>query len=296
MVIGSPPCTMFSSLQNLSKGKRNKAEFEKAMKGAKEHVKFCLEIYKMQMYAGRYFLREHPDAASSWNMLEVVDLVAHADVNVVTCDMCAYGLKVTDKSGEALVEKRTKLMSNPAEVLKRVGLQCKNRTAQSEGEKHRHADTTCGRAKKCQVYPKEFCRAVCAGIAAQKRLRNLGLTALPLMSLSAMASMSTPSEDLHESGNIEAYDDLTGAEIDPALMKEARREEIKFFRGRKVYEKVDVAESWKVTGAGPIGVRWVDINKGDSTNPKYRSRLVAKEFNTGVRPDLYAATPPSECY
>ena len=29
--------------------------------------------------------------------------------------------------------------------------------------------------------------------------------------------------------------------------------------------------------------------------PKYRSRLVAKEFNTGVNHDLYAATPPSEC-
>ena len=150
-------------------------------------------------------------------------------------------------------------------------------------------------AKKCQVYPRMFCRAVCAGIAAQKRLRNLGLTAMPLMSLSAMAAIGTPSEELHEQEDVEAYDDLTGAELDPALMKEARREEIKFFRGRKVYEKVDIAESWRVTGAGPIGVRWVDINKGDSVNPKYRSRLVAEEFNTGVRPDLYAATPPSEC-
>ena len=27
----------------------------------------------------------------------------------------------------------------------------------------------------------------------------------------------------------------------------------------------------------------------------YRSRLVANQFNTGVRPELYAATPPSEC-
>ena len=62
-----------------------------------------------------------------------------------------------------------------------------------------------------------------------------------------------------------------------------------------VYEKVDVAESWKETGKAPIAVRWVDINKGDSKEPNYRSRLVAKEFNTGVCPELYAATPPSEC-
>ena len=58
---------------------------------------------------------------------------------------------------------------------------------------------------------------------------------------------------------------------------------------------MDVQECWIVTGKAPIGVRWVDINKGDSSNPNCRSRLVAKEFNTGVCPELYAATPPSEC-
>ena len=62
-----------------------------------------------------------------------------------------------------------------------------------------------------------------------------------------------------------------------------------------VYDKVDIAEAWKETGKAPIAVRWVDINKGDSKTPLYRSRLVAKEFNTGVNQELYAATPPSEC-
>ena len=78
-------------------------------------------------------------------------------------------------------------------------------------------------------------------------------------------------------------------------MKAARREEIAYFKSMGVYEKVDVAESWKETGKAPIAVRWVDINKGDSKEPNYRSRLVAKEFNTGVCSELYAATPPSEC-
>ena len=42
-------------------------------------------------------------------------------------------------------------------------------------------------------------------------------------------------------------------------------------------------------------MRWIDINKGDTENPNYRSRLVAKEFKTDINPELYAATPPSEC-
>ena len=59
-----------------------------------------------------------------------------------------------------------------------------------------------------------------------------------------------------------------------------------------VYEKVDMDQCWDETGKGPVGVRWVDINMGDDRNPLYRSRLVAKEYNDCVRPDLYAATPP----
>lgn len=78
-------------------------------------------------------------------------------------------------------------------------------------------------------------------------------------------------------------------------MVQARREEIKYFKEMGVYDKVSLEEAWRETGKAPIAVHWVDVNKGDSTKPNYRSRLAAKEFNTGVNPDLYAATPPSEC-
>ena len=43
-----------------------------------------------------------------------------------------------------------------------------------------------------------------------------------------------------------------------------------------------------------IGVRWVDVNKGDSEKPDMRSRLVGQEFNTGKNDELYASTPPLE--
>ena len=38
--------------------------------------------------------------------------------------------------------------------------------------------------------------------------------------------------------------------------------------------------------------RWIDINKGDDKNPVYRSRFVAKEFNSGEAQGLFAGTPP----
>ena len=49
-----------------------------------------------------------------------------------------------------------------------------------------------------------------------------------------------------------------------------------------------------MTGKKPIGTRWVDVNKGDEDNPEYRSRLVAKEINTGKMEGIFAATPPLE--
>ena len=49
MLIGSPPCTMFSTLQNLSKAKRNEEEFNLKMEIARKHVRFCVELYKIQL-------------------------------------------------------------------------------------------------------------------------------------------------------------------------------------------------------------------------------------------------------
>ena len=102
---------------------------------------------------------------------------------------------------------------------------------------------------------------------------------------------------LHEEWGDEtvAYDDQSGAQLNPTMMREARRAEIEYFKSMNVYSKVPIAECWRETGCAPISTRWVDINKGDSMCPNYRSRRVAREFNTGSeKPEWYAATPPSE--
>eukprot|EP00973_Karenia_brevis_P049975 6938091-Karenia_brevis.AAC.1 len=67
-----------------------------------------------------------------------------------------------------------------------------------------------------------------------------------------------------------------------------------YFRKMNVYKKVDVGTCIKITGKRPIAVRWIDVNKQDDINPKYRSRLVAKQFKTSNNPELFAATPPLE--
>ena len=66
------------------------------------------------------------------------------------------------------------------------------------------------------------------------------------------------------------------------------------FRKHGVYVKVPIQQCWDETGRAPIGVIWVDVNKGDEEFPDYRSRLVAQEIKMDKREDLFAATPPLE--
>ena len=61
-----------------------------------------------------------------------------------------------------------------------------------------------------------------------------------------------------------------------------------------VYTQTYISECIKETGKPPIKVGWIDINKGDTLNREYRSRLVANEINKDNRDDLFAATPPLE--
>ena len=46
-----------------------------------------------------------------------------------------------------------------------------------------------------------------------------------------------------------------------------------------------------LTGKKPIGVRWVDTNKGDVVNHDYRSRLVARDIRKPGEDPSFAPTP-----
>ena len=89
-------------------------------------------------------------------------------------------------------------------------------------------------------------------------------------------------EEVHKDGDNEdmdaklqeAWDDVSGAALDPKEVRRARLKEIQWYK--------------------IVKGRWIDVNKGDSTNWKYRSRYVAKEFNTGDEDGLFASTPPLE--
>ena len=77
-------------------------------------------------------------------------------------------------------------------------------------------------------------------------------------------------------------------------MRKARQAEVDYIHKMNLYDKVPISECWAKTGQKPIDTKWVDVNKGDTSRPNYRSRLVGKEYNQHKDDSLYAATPPLE--
>ena len=186
-VIGSPPCTAFSPLQEISRAKRDPKVMEQQLRKAKAHIRFCVEIYKMQLAGRRHFIHEHPEKSKAWNMPEMVEMMARPEVGAVVCHMCGFGMMSEDKDGRGLVRKATRIMTSSGEVLKRLNVRCSNEGGAS---RHRHVHLEQGRARQAQVYPRRFCTRVCEAIAAQKRLEMLGVDARPIMSIEEMNSIA----------------------------------------------------------------------------------------------------------
>ena len=103
-------------------------------------------------------------------------------------------------------------------------------------------------------------------------------------------------EEYFRRGAVQATDDVTGKPLDARMVRAAREDEMAELARLKVYDEVDLAECWHLTGRPPITAKWIDTNKGDDASPKYRSRFVARQIRhrhgRSEREDLFAATPP----
>ena len=59
-------------------------------KDATIHIDFCIELMKMQMAAGRYFIFEHPSSASSWELPRMMRLLKRQWIWSAVSDQCQY--------------------------------------------------------------------------------------------------------------------------------------------------------------------------------------------------------------
>ena len=270
MLVGSPPCTAWSIIQNLNaRTPEGAAKLNNAKKKALIHLQFCAAMYREQLRGGRYFLHEHPDTATSWKVPCIERLAEMPEVLIAKADQCMFGLTSRDQLGVAPAKKPTRFMTNSPEVHKLLDKRC-------DGSCPRHVHLMEGRAKAASIYPKKLCRTVLRGVVNQMKMDKGNL-----MSFKCVGSQTEVMSVEFEEDNWRKYwDDISGKELRGDLVRAARAEELETVRKMKVWVKVDREQCFRDTGKPPIKLRWVDINKGDETKPNHRSRIVAKEIKT----------------
>ena len=126
LLIGSPMCGPFSSMNNINYARMTDAEKEQRIAYGRKHLELCMRLYEIQWSEGRYFLHEHPATASSWSEQCVVNMLRKHGVTHGTGDQCRYGLKAYDGQREGPAKKSTKFMTNSPCIAKRLNLRCPN--------------------------------------------------------------------------------------------------------------------------------------------------------------------------
>ena len=298
LLTGSPRCDPFSLLQNLSKEYQDNPVRKLRREEGEQHLRQCVELYIGQMLRGRYFLHEHPAGADSWDVQEMVDLQRMDGVYTVSGPMCFWNMRLkTPKLGAGKVYKNTKWVTNSREIAEVLDQYCMNRCG---GPIHRHIPLVGGMAHLCEAYPVELVDAVLEGLKRQMRADN------HVSALELFASGPDPTEPLFDAETEklveeevqEYFDDISGEVLPSELVRKARQEEIDWIKKIELYDKVPRSMALERNKA-ILPVRWVDVNKGDKSAYKLRSRIVGKELKVKTKEsllahELFSATPPWE--
>eukprot|EP00435_Cladocopium_sp_Y103_P015742 s4082_g3.t2 len=110
------------------------------------HVRFSVQLARIQLRAGRGFLFEHPRNATSWTTTELQQLRDQEGVHAVAVDLCRFGLK-TSRGAPAL--KPTHLLTNIEELATVLNRRC-------EGFHKSHQPLLAGEAALAAKYTPAF--------------------------------------------------------------------------------------------------------------------------------------------
>jgi len=137
--------------------------------------------------------------------------------------------------------------------------------------------------------------SIVAGLRDEIMMKKCGLQKLAMVDAHTKVDNGHhgPEHEDEDRGGHQAWDDVTGMTLDPKEVRKARLVELSYVHEKNVWVRIPRSEA-EANGFKVVKGRWIDVNKGDEEHPKYRSRYVAKEYNTGEEDGLFASTPPLE--
>ncbi len=298
-LICSPMCTAFCTWQRLNAQKCDSRKMQDKLDQAREHLKFVVQLCREQVEGNRYFLYEHPKFASSWTEPCIKDLMSVEGVELIHADQCQHGAEVVTGIMRGMpIKKATGFLSNAPRLLECLRRRCQGTGGACSRRKGGRHVTCEGRiARDAARYSKTLCKAIIKGMI--KEMHYTGIARPGEVGLNAVTDDAEDERNMKgpEQGYSGRYkDDITGQILNDELVREARAKELKYFHDKGVWAKRPKDEAKRRTGRKAISVRWVDVNKGDDLNPRYRSRLVARQLKAHDRSgaSFFAPTPPLE--
>ena len=282
LVIGSPICGPDSNLHNLQGGKVPKHLVDEAV----AHLVFCCKIFLWQIRRHKKFLFERPWCNKGWDRDCVKEVLDQPGVRRVRCDQCCFGLMSQDEEGDGFAQKPTGFMSNCEEILEEVEQVCPNRLYDDSRYHHRHVELLNHKSKPLERYPVSLIKAILRGLR-----RSLSRSDSKLYSIEPGEmgpNLDEPAVDFSKwrfPNKDKFYDEYTGLEMDPKLVRSGRLNEMEFLEklGKRVgcehgiWDVVPVTVCLEQTGKPPVGVRWVEHMTNDPEKPDIRCRLVVQE-------------------
>ena len=109
LIVGSPMCRMFSQMMRVNRKKMGELRYRR----------------ELQMQEGRYFVHEHPQQATSWDLPQVLNFIAKFPVHLVTNHQCMFGLRAKGADGvEGPAKKPTTWMTNAPWIADSLDQRC----------------------------------------------------------------------------------------------------------------------------------------------------------------------------
>ena len=168
------------------------------------HLEYAVQLYWEPISRGRFFIHEHPATASSWGLAMIKELERHPGVQVVTGDMCRWGMTlekdISTDEPIRLIKKPTKWMTNSPILAKLLQARC---NGQHEHERLEGSSRT----KQAESYPIPLVKAILNNIHQTKRMKmDANMAKDPLHTQRCSGSAKTTSRFLGQCfGNPNPY-------------------------------------------------------------------------------------------
>ena len=156
LTVISPPCIMYSLLQNLSQPV-DAVQHLRRLREAKLLLRFAIEIAKIIMSYGGDFVFEHPLTSRAWLDKEMQHLIQDDRVLMVATDQCQFGLR-SDQGG--IHKKSTGFLTTNPYIVKELDRRC---DGQHEHEQILGKVNGVNRSRRAQEYPQPLVDAILRG-------------------------------------------------------------------------------------------------------------------------------------